>query len=117
MIFTKAEFMIIRYSNGFRCDAILLSRTEDRMRVAIQGADDVVELTQIHGAWISDDCEPVQVDFAWTRQTPPAETKLEDCICPPELAARLIELLFSGVNAVDAPPLYTTVAQASQHVV
>ena len=51
--------MTIRYSNGFSFEAILLSRSEEVLRVAIAGSDEVVELTQINGAWISEDCEPV----------------------------------------------------------
>ncbi len=107
--------MTIRYSNGYQYEAILLSRTDERMRVAVEGSDDVVELTQIHGAWVSDDCEPVQVEFAWTRQQATQEISEEDCVCSHDLAARLIHLLFAGENEPEvaaavgqaiAPPVY-----------
>src|ERR1041384_6320885 len=90
--------MTIRYSNGQVFEAVLLSRTEGSLRVAIQGSDDVQELTQINGTWVSDDCEPVQGEFAWTRRGPVVEVTEEDCICSHELAARLIRILFAGEN-------------------
>lgn len=90
--------MTIRYSNGQAFKAVLLSQTEDRMRIAVQGSDDVLELRQINGAWISEDCEPAHVEFTWARQSSANDVTEEDCICPPELAARLLHLLFSGEN-------------------
>jgi hypothetical protein len=97
--------MIIRYSNGFSCEATLLSRTETMMRVAIERSDDVLELTRVDGGWIGEDFERIQVEFACTREFPVAETKEEDCICPPELAAGLIRLLFAGENEPDVVPV------------
>lgn len=65
------------------------------MRVVLRGSEDVQEFTQVNGVWISDDCEPVHVSFAWERLT--AEAPLDDdCVCSPELAARLLRMLFSG---------------------
>jgi hypothetical protein len=87
--------MTIRYANGHTKDAVLLSRTEHSMRVALEGADDLIELRQINGTWISD-CEPVQVTFAWRRNARPQELKEADCICSHELAARLISMLCVG---------------------
>ena len=37
------------------------------MRAAVRGSEDLVELTQVNGTWITDDCEPVQVTFEWQR--------------------------------------------------
>ena len=91
-----AAIMIIRYNNGQTFEAALLSRTEDTMRVAARGSEDVLELKQIHGTWITDDCEPVQVEFAWERRKSAAAVTEAECICPRELAARLIHLLVSG---------------------
>jgi hypothetical protein len=96
--------MTIRYSNGHRSEAILLSRAEDKMRVVLQGSEDVVELNRINGAWISDECEAVQVEFAWSREAGLGQPELEDCICSHELAANLIHLLFAGENQIDALP-------------
>ena len=90
--------MTIRYSNGQALEAALLSRTENSMRVAIQGSNDVEELNRINGTWVSDECEPVQVEFAWARRGPVEQVTEADCICPHELAARILHVLFGGEN-------------------
>src|SRR6516225_7375869 len=112
--------MIIRYNNGQAFEAALLSRTQDSMRIALKGTDDVVELKQIHGVWVSEDCEPVRVDFEWQQQRPVEAVTEADCICSHDLAARLIHLL---VSAEDQAPTAvpgarrTTVVPAYQHVI
>ena len=88
--------MTIRYSNGQTFEAVLLNQTDDSMRIALQGSEDVLELKQVNGTWITDECEPVHVEFAWTRQSLLDEISEDDCVCSPELAARLLHLLFSG---------------------
>ena len=90
--------MTIRYINGYTQQAMLLSRSENSMRVAIQGSEDVLQFTQVNGTWITEDCEPVQVDFAWSRTADLPVVTLKDCICSHELAARLLHLLFTGEN-------------------
>ena len=107
--------MTIRYNNGFRLEGILLSRNEDSMRVAVPGSDEVVEFTKIRGAWISDDCEPVQVEFAWTPQPAGAQVTEEDCICSQELANRLIHLLQTGENEPEGVPVGQTMPEAVYH--
>jgi hypothetical protein len=97
--------MTIRYSNGFSFEAILVSRTEEAMRLAVTGSDDIVELQQINGVWVSDDCEPVIVEFAWTAQAAKQQITEEGCTCSHELAAHLIHLLFAGENEPDAAPI------------
>lgn len=99
--------MILIYADGRRTKAVLLARSENRLRVAIPGRDEPLEINDIHGTWVSEDCEPVRVEFEWqgkTRQDVPSEA---DCICSPALAARLIHLLWSGNEAeelqADAP--------------
>jgi hypothetical protein len=88
--------MIIRYSNGQEFEAALLIQTENQMRIVLQGYEDVLELQRINGTWITDECEPVQVEFAWTRQSLLDTIQEDDCICSPELAAKLLHLLFAG---------------------
>ena len=95
MIVLEAKKMTLRYTNGQTIDAVLLSRREGKMRVALQGSEDVVELSEVSGTWVSDECEPVQVSFGWQKQAP-APTSEEDFICPPELAAKLIRMLVSA---------------------
>jgi hypothetical protein len=68
------------------------------MRVALEGCDEAIEFYAIHGVWLTEDCEPVEVEFAWERPSDLPAVAEADCICPPEAAARLIRLLFSGEN-------------------
>ncbi len=109
--------MTIRYVNGQILEAVLLSRTETTMRVAIPGCDDSLELSQIHGTWVAEDCEPVRVEFSWTRYGAAQEVTEADCICPDELAARLIHLLYAGgEETLDAyAPLTRNVPVAAAH--
>ena len=96
LVMEAVHTMTLIYANGNRKEAVLLSRTENQLRVAVQGADDPLELTNVHGTWISEECEPVCVEFAWEGKTHQQILTEADCICPQELAARLIHLLWSG---------------------
>ena len=88
--------MTIQYSNGTKIEAILLSRDGERMRVAVDGSADAVEFTQRGDVWISDDCEPVRIEFAWQKKTRQELIDEADCICSRSLAARLIHQLLTG---------------------
>jgi hypothetical protein len=73
-----------------------------------------VELTRINDTWVSDDCEAVQVSFAWTPRADNADVKEEDCTCPRDLAVNLIRLLYVGdegaaKQTVPAPRAHTAV--------
>jgi hypothetical protein len=99
--------MTIRYANGSTYDAVLLLHDETTLRVAVHGSDDATQLKRIGDVWVTEDCEPVQVDFAWNRLRPAAEISEEDCVCPHDLAAHLIHLLYAGeedATAKAAPP-------------
>ena len=111
--------MTIRYSNGHTLEAVLLTRTETAMRIALQGSDDVLALQNINGAWITDECEPGNVDYSWSRKSLPDGMSEDDCICSPELAARLLHLLFSGEEQPDTknPAARPTALPVYQHVV
>jgi hypothetical protein len=87
--------MTIKYANGNVAEAMLLSRTDTTIRVAMAGADDVGEFSYINGTWVSDDCEPVLIEFAWQRHDRQETVREADCCCSRELAARLIHLLFT----------------------
>jgi hypothetical protein len=88
--------MTIQYANGMKMEAALLARRENTIRVAPRGGDDVLEFTNLRGTWISEDCEPVRIEFEWERRGRRPEISEADCICSQELAARLIRLLVSG---------------------
>ncbi len=87
--------MTIGYRNGQTAEAIILTRTETAMRVILRGSDDVLALHLVSGTWVTEDCEPVTVEFA-RRRAHGAPLTEADCICPAELAAHLIHLLLAG---------------------
>jgi hypothetical protein len=111
--------MTIRYSNGQAFEAVLLNQSEDSMRIALQNSEDVLELKNINGTWITDECEPVQVEFAWSRQSLLDDIAEDECVCSPELAAKLLRLLFAGENEPDAqnPAPRSAHLPVYQHVV
>ena len=88
--------MTITWQNGTWVKGALLSESEGTLRVAVHGADDALEFVRAaNGAWVSEDCEPVEIEFDLEVAPAqlPAVDSLDDYICPPELAARLISLL------------------------
>jgi hypothetical protein len=87
--------MTINYSDGRAVEAVLLTLLESTLRVAVQGADDVMEISDINGTWVSADCEPVAIEFAWHQLDRKPKISEADCHCSHELAARLIRLLFT----------------------
>lgn len=88
--------MTLRYIDGTAKEAVLLARSGQVMRVAPQGAEDTLVLSLIGDTWVSDDCEPVQVQFAWEKAPLPGDVDETDCICAPERAARLVRHLYAG---------------------
>jgi len=87
--------MTIRYSDGEAIEGVTLARTADLMRVAVKGYEDAAEFIKAHGAWISEDCERVTMESGPLENAPEPVSEA-DFICPPELAARLIDLLLTG---------------------
>src|ERR1035438_2032788 len=98
IVFVGDGAMIIRYADGRTHEAVLLSHTDNTLRVAAEDTDDVQVFSDINGTWVSEDCEPVRIDFEWQRHSREEVIAEADCICPKELAARLMHLLFSGSN-------------------
>jgi hypothetical protein len=85
--------MTITYPNGQVIDGILCSKNTGSIRVAAKGCDDAVEFTVENGIWWTEDLEPVLVEFAWERYVVNDAVSEDDCICPKDLASRLIQLL------------------------
>jgi hypothetical protein len=54
--------IILRYPDGRRVEALLLYREPDRMRVAIPGRNDALELTPVGERWVDDDGQKVSVE-------------------------------------------------------
>jgi hypothetical protein len=97
--------MWIRYGDGTQVEAIVLSRTGNRLRVAVNGCEDAAEFVcAANGTWISEQCEPVQIDFGAVRlpALDSASYREADFVCPPELAVRLLTELFPCDRAPEA---------------
>ena len=90
---------------------MLLSRDVNTLRAAVPHAEDAIEFAIVNGTWVSDDCEPVQIEFAWQRQRRPESVKEADCICPQELATRLIHLLSNPAEEVRLERIALLMAQ------
>ena len=105
--------MIIRYRDGNNIEAVLLSQDDRTLRVAIAGSDDVLELKNLNGTWVTDECEPVQVTFAW-QQSGPAVVSEEECICSPDLAAKLIQMLMEPEPDAKGQPQSVSVTKAER---
>ena len=85
--------MRLRYQNGAVIECITLFRTETRMRVAVHDREDSMDLTNIHGTWVTDDCEPVIMETGTTFFKTVVEYSDDEFICPRPLADHLISLL------------------------
>jgi hypothetical protein len=85
--------MTIHRADGYRIEAALLARHQDAVRVAVRGGEDAVEFKEWNGTWISEDCEPVRIDFDWDERA--SEPSSQECsfLCSPERARRVIRVL------------------------
>jgi hypothetical protein len=90
------SIVTITYPNGTVLRAIVLSHDKHAIRAAAAGCDDVLAFTRIHGTWISEEIEPVTIEFDWQRRRASQVCSEDDCVCPKELAARLSQTLFTG---------------------
>jgi len=86
----------IIYSNGAVLEAVVLSHEDLEIRAIAAGCDEVLVLRRVHGTWISEDLEPVTLRFAWDPRPAVHSFSENDCICPKELAAHLIQSLLAG---------------------
>jgi hypothetical protein len=110
--------MRLRYQNGKVIEGVTLSRTGQRMRIAVSGGEDAMELTNVHGIWVSDDCEPVTLEIGMTLN--PVENYSDDYfICPQELASHLVQLLFSDSteHLMEEPGLVKTHPNAASTMI
>ena len=95
--------MIITYTGRKPVEAVLLSRDGDTIRVAIDGGDDATEFRMINGTWVSDECEPARIEFAWEHSDRQPAPTAEDCCCSQELAARLVQMLYTDSSLEEDP--------------
>jgi hypothetical protein len=92
----------ITYPDGTVLEAIVLAHEENEIRAIATGCDDALAFTRIHGTWISEEIEPVTIEFAWQRRGASPVASEDDCVCPKTLAARLIPSLFRGCERDEA---------------
>jgi hypothetical protein len=74
----------------------VLSHDEHEIRANALGCDDVLAFTRVHETWISEEIEPVTVTFEWQRDTWAPASSEDSCVCPKDLASRLIQSLLTG---------------------
>ena len=86
----------IAYRDGRAMEGFVLAGYGNTISVAVRNAGDAALFTCVHGTWISEDCEPVEIRFEWQRHAPGEATSEADCLCSKELAARLIHALVGG---------------------
>ncbi len=55
-------YLILCDSAGRRFESILLAAGERRMRIALRGGADAIEVTRSQNQWISDEIGPVEVE-------------------------------------------------------
>ena len=106
--------MTITYPNGYRVRAMLLSRNADTLRVALEGDSDSREFYCTSGAWVSEDCEAVTIEFEWEQRPRQVVPSLADCICSPELAGRLMEQLVNPAGDSLEDMLYVLSAEGQK---
>ncbi|MEO8591978.1 MAG: hypothetical protein ABI759_01540 [Candidatus Solibacter sp.] len=106
--------MTITYPNGSIVEAIVLSHDENAIRAIAPSSQDVLAFTQFHGIWFSDKLEPITIEFEWQRGGASSFPAVDDCVCPQELAAKLIHMLFADTEAEEvkshAPSVFTQTA-------
>ena len=56
-------FTLIGHSSGIIIEAVVLSAQPNRMRVAVAGAQDALELRRVDGQWFAETGEPVEFEF------------------------------------------------------
>jgi hypothetical protein len=82
--------------HGTVLEARLLSHQHNEIRAVAAGCDDTLVFTRFHSTWISEELDPVVIEFAWQRRKPFPVTSEDNCVCSKELANRLIHSLLRG---------------------
>ena len=89
--------------HGSVLEARVLSHKDNEIRAVAAGYDDALLFTCINGTWISEEIEPVNIQFAWKRFSASHVTSEDNCVCSKELAARLIHSLSVGSEPETEP--------------
>ena len=63
-------FMTLSYPKGRRVDGVLLAAGRDRMRLAVRGRNETIELRMQEGRWISENGVQVELEsIIWSGLT------------------------------------------------
>jgi hypothetical protein len=54
--------MTIRYQNGLRVEAVVLTADNERMRVVIDSQRDTTELRKVDACWYTDDGAEIEIE-------------------------------------------------------
>jgi hypothetical protein len=92
------RLMKITYQDGTSVPAILLSRTAGRVRVAVSGDDEARTFTQVSGAWVSEYCDLVAIDFEGRTGTARDVSNVTECVYSKQFARQLIAQLLNPVD-------------------
>ena len=101
--------MTITYPDGTILEAMALAHQQNELRVAVAGEGDVRTLRRLRGTWISEEFEPVRVEFAWERVEAAKVPDELDCLCPASLASRLISMVLADAGEDEDESLEDTV--------
>jgi hypothetical protein len=63
-------YLILSDADGRRWECLLFAASENRMRVAVRGRGDTVELTRQQGRWTWENGAPVEVDSVLAGEPP-----------------------------------------------
>jgi hypothetical protein len=56
-------YTLIRFSGGVIVEAMVLAAETDRMRMAVAGFADALELNRLNSEWVTEDGQTVELDF------------------------------------------------------
>jgi hypothetical protein len=54
--------MTIRYQNGLRAEAVVLTADNERMRVVIDSQRDTIELRKVDACWYTEDGAEIEIE-------------------------------------------------------
>jgi hypothetical protein len=54
--------MTIRYQNGLRAEAVVLTADNERMRVVIDSRRDTIELRKVDACWYTEDGAEIEIE-------------------------------------------------------
>lgn len=81
--------MTIKYLDGTVLQGLLVSRGDDTLRAAFPGDDDVRTFTLVSGTWISEECEPVKLNFPQRGE----QAREVEVVCSKKQTSRIMSVL------------------------